>query len=239
MSNEVPEPLPDPTGPNAVGRVSYEWLDQDRAEIYSTNPDDRRELVVWVWYPAAADGQRGARRIPARGVGSERGVPRARRGWRACACHRERHPRRRRHEVPRAADVAQWVPAAAAQLACRGVGESWVRRRRRQPHVRIRGHRVQRWTGGAGEPAGRGRRARAAEWQPRRRIPGSGRGLHGQGEGPGVRRRSGRPARCRTARTGWSLAGRLDLSRMGAFGLSFGGNAALEWCRTDPRAGPL
>ena len=30
-------------------------------------------------------------------------------------------------------------------------------------------------------------------------------------------------------------AGHLDLTSLGAFGHSFGGNAALEWCRTDPR----
>jgi dienelactone hydrolase len=29
------------------------------------------------------------------------------------------------------------------------------------------------------------------------------------------------------------LAGRIDPSRLGAFGHSFGGNAALEWCRND------
>ena len=31
------------------------------------------------------------------------------------------------------------------------------------------------------------------------------------------------------------LAGRLDLERFSAFGHSFGGNAALEWCRSDQR----
>jgi predicted dienelactone hydrolase len=31
------------------------------------------------------------------------------------------------------------------------------------------------------------------------------------------------------------FAGRLDLTRVGAFGHSFGGNAALQWCRTDRR----
>jgi dienelactone hydrolase len=31
------------------------------------------------------------------------------------------------------------------------------------------------------------------------------------------------------------FAGRLDTSRVGALGHSFGGNAALEWCRADPR----
>jgi dienelactone hydrolase len=32
-----------------------------------------------------------------------------------------------------------------------------------------------------------------------------------------------------------NLADRLDLDRLGAFGHSFGGNAALHWCRSDPR----
>lgn len=49
------EGLPAPTGRHGVGRVSFEWVDQGRAEIYSSNPQDRRELVVWVWYPAAPD----------------------------------------------------------------------------------------------------------------------------------------------------------------------------------------
>jgi predicted dienelactone hydrolase len=31
------------------------------------------------------------------------------------------------------------------------------------------------------------------------------------------------------------FSGRLDLTRLGALGHSFGGNAALEWCRADPR----
>jgi hypothetical protein len=42
------EGLPAPTGRHGVGRVSFEWVDQGRAEIYSSNPQDRRELVVWV-----------------------------------------------------------------------------------------------------------------------------------------------------------------------------------------------
>ena len=31
------------------------------------------------------------------------------------------------------------------------------------------------------------------------------------------------------------FAGRLDTNRVGGIGHSFGGNAAVEWCRTDPR----
>jgi hypothetical protein len=44
--------LPAPTGPHRVGRVADEWVDPTRLEIYSTDPADRRELVVWIWYPA-------------------------------------------------------------------------------------------------------------------------------------------------------------------------------------------
>ena len=41
------EGLPAPTGRHGVGRVSFEWVDQGRVEIYSSNPQDRRALVVW------------------------------------------------------------------------------------------------------------------------------------------------------------------------------------------------
>ena len=41
--------LPAPTGPFAVGRTLYDWVD-DTA---------KRELLVWIWYPADA-GQPGA-----------------------------------------------------------------------------------------------------------------------------------------------------------------------------------
>ena len=46
------DPLPEPTGQHAVGRMSYDWVDSTRAEIYAADRNDRRELVVFVWYPA-------------------------------------------------------------------------------------------------------------------------------------------------------------------------------------------
>jgi predicted dienelactone hydrolase len=49
------EGLPAPTGRHGVGRVSFDWVDQGRAEVYSSNPQDRRALVVWIWYPATPD----------------------------------------------------------------------------------------------------------------------------------------------------------------------------------------
>ena len=62
QATSEPEGLPAPTGRHQVGRVSLDWVDPDRAEIYSSNPQDRRELVVWIWYPAtpAPDAERAA-----------------------------------------------------------------------------------------------------------------------------------------------------------------------------------
>jgi dienelactone hydrolase len=46
--------LPSPTGKHKVGRMSIQLTDQNRLEVYSTEKKDkRRELVVWIWYPCA------------------------------------------------------------------------------------------------------------------------------------------------------------------------------------------
>jgi predicted dienelactone hydrolase len=45
--------LPAPTGPYAVGRVEYDWTDQSRPDPYALHAGTKRELVVWVWYPAS------------------------------------------------------------------------------------------------------------------------------------------------------------------------------------------
>lgn len=44
--------LPEPTGPYAVGRISYDWVDTSRPEIFTRKRSDKRELMVWAWYPA-------------------------------------------------------------------------------------------------------------------------------------------------------------------------------------------
>src|SRR5215472_852769 len=46
--------LSNPSGRFAVGRVSYEWMDASRSEIFSKDRNAKREMVVWIWYPAAA-----------------------------------------------------------------------------------------------------------------------------------------------------------------------------------------
>src|SRR5262249_55983994 len=44
--------LPLPTGHHPVGRSSVDWTDHARSEKYSDDPQERRRLVVWFWYPA-------------------------------------------------------------------------------------------------------------------------------------------------------------------------------------------
>lgn len=46
--------FPRPSGPHQVGTVSLHWTDPARAEIFTADPDDRRELMVQIWYPAEA-----------------------------------------------------------------------------------------------------------------------------------------------------------------------------------------
>nr|QQZ49135.1 hypothetical protein JKL49_18560 [Phenylobacterium glaciei] len=48
----IPVPrLPAPDGPYGVGTATYHWIDTARPEIFTAAPDDRRELMVQVWYP--------------------------------------------------------------------------------------------------------------------------------------------------------------------------------------------
>lgn len=52
--------FPTPRGPFGIGTLTYHWVDTNRAEIYTADPGDRRELMVQIWYPAEP-GQSGDR----------------------------------------------------------------------------------------------------------------------------------------------------------------------------------
>ncbi|MER7339323.1 hypothetical protein ABT403_15970 [Streptomyces sp. NPDC000075] len=89
--------FPEPTGDFAVGTRVEQWTDPQRPETFTADPDDRRTVVVQLWYPArrSPDGVRRAQYLGrtaqeartvsealARGVGLPGflidGVPRAR-----------------------------------------------------------------------------------------------------------------------------------------------------------------
>ncbi len=44
--------LPAPTGPYQVGRTSRHWVDETREEPFTDDEDDYREVMVRIWYPA-------------------------------------------------------------------------------------------------------------------------------------------------------------------------------------------
>jgi hypothetical protein len=46
------EPLPAPSGPHKTGRTSFHWRDATRDELETSAPEDKRELMVHVFYPA-------------------------------------------------------------------------------------------------------------------------------------------------------------------------------------------
>lgn len=46
-----------PNGPFMVGTAQYHWIDQKRDEPYTKDPNDRRELMVQIWYPAEEKGK--------------------------------------------------------------------------------------------------------------------------------------------------------------------------------------
>jgi Platelet-activating factor acetylhydrolase, isoform II len=47
--------FPHPTGPYEIGTLTYHWVDANRPEVFSTDPNAHRELMVQVWYPAKRD----------------------------------------------------------------------------------------------------------------------------------------------------------------------------------------
>src|SRR5918995_826591 len=47
--------FPHPSGPYEIGTLTYHWVDADRPEVFTADPDDHRELMVQIWYPAEED----------------------------------------------------------------------------------------------------------------------------------------------------------------------------------------
>ncbi len=53
ISPKIPDqPFEKPSGPYAVGTQEFLWTDAGRPEPYTKDPNDRRKVVVQVWYPA-------------------------------------------------------------------------------------------------------------------------------------------------------------------------------------------
>jgi dienelactone hydrolase len=229
-----PEGLPAPTGRHPVGRVSFEWVDRARAEVYSSDPQDRRELVVWLWYPAApGPGAERAAYLPEpwAPAGQFLGLDAA--GLRSHAVA----------DAPLADEQSSYpvlvqsqsgfppllLAAIAEELASHGYVVVGVNHTYETAVTVFADGRVVPMS-----PA-----ATAGLLGPQTETR------------PYQEQFAQRAAVCDykaadlasvadqleqlTADAAGLLAGRLDLDRLGGFGHSFGGNAALQWCRNDRR----
>ena len=226
------EGLPAPTGRYPVGRVSFDWVDPDRVEIYSGNPEDRRELVLWIWYPAAPepDGERAAYLPqPWAPAGQFLGLDTSGLPSHAVV---EAAPADDQSSYP----VLLLSPSGFPPLLLAAIGEELAS----HGYVVVGVNHTY-------ETA-------VTVFADGRTIPlnpDAVAGALGPQTGPYEERFQQRAAVCdykaadlaavadqlgrlRADAVG-PLAGRMDLSRLGAFGHSFGGNAALEWCRNDRR----
>ncbi len=47
--------FPSPGGSHAIGTLTYHWVDTERKDVFSTDATARRELMVQIWYPAKAE----------------------------------------------------------------------------------------------------------------------------------------------------------------------------------------
>ena len=47
--------FPQPVGPYGIGSLTYHWVDMSRSEIFAADPKERRQLMAQIWYPALAN----------------------------------------------------------------------------------------------------------------------------------------------------------------------------------------
>ena len=225
------DPLPEPTGQHAVGRMSYDWVDSTRAEIYAADGKDRRELVVFVWYPAKERAAEFAPYLPQTWLPAVEFLGINVAGLRSHAVL----------DASVAADDTAYpvlllspsgVPpllltAIAEELASHGFIVVGVNPTYETAVTAFGDGRVVPMNpaavGGAlGPQTGSHdevfrQRASLCEYKAAD-LASVANQLERLNSDPAER-----------------LAGRLDLERFAAFGHSFGGNAALEWCRSDQR----
>lgn len=66
IEHKAPLTLPVLPGAYPVGRVIYDWIDSSRIDSAAPRPGVKRELMVWIWYPAGrgTDASRPAPYLP-------------------------------------------------------------------------------------------------------------------------------------------------------------------------------
>ena len=238
------EQLPAPTGSFAVGRTVFHWIDSSRTEPFATALSSRREVMVYVWYPAERPAAAGegpyfphldaiARALGDSGLRDEFGAALA--GIASGAV---------RSFVVDGAKLARTDRPLPVLLFSHGFGESSLTYSAQLADLASHGYVVfgiehphdafAVWF-----PDGRVVSFANAQWDSARARP-NGAVAYQLAQVP-IRAGDIRFVLDRVTRLGHEgpgrtpFSGRLDLSRLSAFGHSLGGVAAASACRVDAR----
>ncbi|MCY1074140.1 alpha/beta hydrolase family protein [Archangium lansingense] len=224
--------LPEPTGPYDVGRAAFDWVDPQREEPYARRGNRLRELSAWLWYPAE----------PERGAKPGSYLPA---GWRLTSLFwRFQASRVRAHAIPGAPvarprqrhPVLVFSPAGFPplyysslfeELASHGYIVAAVSHTYEAlPLSAFADGRLRLF-----RPASVGGALKASHASHDEDV-------HARAEVVRVKAEDLRSLINELERLDAGsglLAGRMDLERLGAFGHSMGGNAAVELCARDER----
>ncbi|HEV2246514.1 MAG TPA: hypothetical protein VGW37_07655 [Terriglobia bacterium] len=221
--------LPKPSGPYAVGRTLFDWTDPKRNDPYSSAVGKHRELMVWLWYPAATSQEaKSADYIP---VAWATQLP-----WRPVTI-----PGRIRVHAITDAPIAPSRQAYPVLVFSTGHGNLPSDYTTLIEDIVSHGYVVLGITSTYSAPVVRFPDGRVASHVAEASFP--------RGPEQAIRSAGDRMVKIWAEDIRFaidSLAqmnsdsknrfyGRFDLARLGAFGQSFGGAAAAEACSTDPR----
>lgn len=221
--------LPKPTGPYSVGRTLFDWKDPKRDDPYSSAIGKHRELMVWLWYPATVAPQsKPAGYIPSAWASE---LP-----WRPVTI-----PSRIRVHAVEDAPIADGQQAYPVLVFSTGFGNLPSDYTSLIEDIVSHGYVVLGITSTYSAPVVRFPDGRLAHYLAAASFP--------RGPSQAIRSAGNRMVKVWAADVRFAVDrltqmnsdmksrfhGRLDLSRLGLFGQSFGGAAAAEACSMDSR----
>ncbi|HXO40279.1 MAG TPA: family membership [Thermoanaerobaculia bacterium] len=249
--------LPTPTGSFAVGRAIYDWKDDAGVDRLAPVPGTKRELLVWIWYPSAPGPSaaiddyvpawmRTARTGRAPRAGRAAGAARAAAGPPGGLLgFLTRDLSKVRGHSARDADVSPRPRTFPVVVMRAGASAFVVSYSTLAEDLASHGYVVVGFdapyrTFAVAFPDGRvmsrppeNNPELCEDQPPARQAPCVSRFLTAWTAD--VAFVLNRLERLNASRSGGKLAGRLDMTRVGVFGHSFGGATALQFCHDDPR----